>query len=62
MPHPLTAFRELEKHYSLWKATGDETSLAEAKRRLEALIQTAPPAYQASMRDGLPVYREILGA
>ena len=57
-----TAFRDQERDYLLWKATGDAGARAAAKRRLEALARTAPPAYRASMRDGLPMYREISGA
>ena len=62
LPAHQTAFRDLERDVLLWKATGDAEALASAKRRLEALTRSAPPAYRASMRDGLPMYREISSA
>lgn len=62
LPVERSAFQEMERHYLLWKATGDADALAEAKRRLELLAQAAPPAFRATVLDGLPLYREIASA
>ncbi len=39
----------MEARFLLWKATGDRAHLAEAKRRLDFLVEHAPIQYRESM-------------
>jgi len=46
----------------LWRATGDTAHLAAAKRRLDHLVEHAPPEYRESMLTNVRVHREIVAA
>ena len=48
--------------YRLWKAKGDPTHLAEAKRLLDHLAEHAPEECRESMLTNVKLHREILEA
>jgi serine/threonine protein kinase/tetratricopeptide (TPR) repeat protein len=46
----------------LWQATGDDAHLVEAKRRLDFLVEHAPPECRESMLANVRLHREIVAA
>ena len=48
--------------YSLWKATGERSYLEEARRLLEGIVEHAPEDYRRSIRETVPLHRNILAA
>ena len=51
-----------EARYLLWRATGDVTHLAAAKRLLDEALGRVPAALHESMSTGILLHREILTA
>jgi hypothetical protein len=49
-------------HFLLWLATRDRVHLAEAKRRLDVVVDQAPPACREAMLTNLRQHREIMAA
>jgi len=49
----------MEARFALWRATGDGSHLAEAKRLLDEEIAHAPPEYRVAMVERVPLHRDI---
>ncbi len=57
------AMREaMEARFLLWQATRDRAHLVEAKRRLDFLVEHAPPECRESMLTNVRLHREIVAA
>ncbi len=52
----------MEARFLLWQATRDPAHLAEAKRRLDFMVEHAPPEDRESMLTNVRLYREIVAA
>ena len=52
----------MEARFLLWRATRDPAHLAEAKRRLDFLVEHAPPECRESMLANVRLHREIVEA
>ncbi len=52
----------MEARFLLWQATHDPSHLAEAKRRLDFLVEHAPPDCRESMLANVRLHREIAAA
>ena len=52
----------MEARFLLWRATHDPVHLAEAKRRLDFLVEHAPPECRESMLANVRLHREITEA
>jgi len=48
--------------FLVWRATGDDAHLAQAKRRLDLLVAHAKPAHRETMLANVPLHREIAEA
>ena len=51
-----------DAHFLLWEATSDRAHLAEAKRRLDFLVEHAPPECREAMLTNLRRFREVAAA
>ena len=58
----LGAAERQEARFLLWQATRDPVHLAEAKRRLDFLVEHAPPDCRESMLTNVRLHREIAAA
>ncbi len=54
--------QSMEARFLLWQATHDPAHLAEAKRRLDFLVEHAPPECRESMLANVRLHREIVEA
>ena len=52
----------MEARFLLWQATRDAAHLAEAKRRLEFIVEHAPADCRESMLANVRLHREIAAA
>jgi hypothetical protein len=52
----------MQARFLLWRATSDRAHLVEAKRRLDHLVENAPPDSRDSMLQGVRLHREIAEA
>ena len=58
----LNWYARLELAWLLWRATGEETHLVEARRLLDHLREHAPSEHRDAMVDRIGVYREVRDA
>ncbi len=58
----LPATWAMEARFALWQATGDPAHLADARRRLDLLVERAPPECRASMLTKVFLHQAIVEA
>ena len=51
-----------EARWHLWRATGDRTHLEEAKRLLDAALESAPEDSRDALANEVALHRDILAA
>ena len=52
----------IDAHFAMYRASGEEEELADARRLLEFLVENAPERYRESIRVNVTLYREIEAA